>query len=264
MAGGVTNERIIDLIKTGTPEAQIMDLVRKEGLAFTPSGASQMAIRDAGGDLALTGFLSQFSKDHGVNPAPGAGVASNGNVEASRPSSQEWNGSGPNSTQGAPAGRFGWVLGLDAEFGGDEVAKLYFTDNSTQSVNAGQGVTLDVGGHYRPYQSALDFVGTVGYKYVTTKASNATITLTRTVFEFRADYWLNRDVWIGAGPVMHTGIKLNSGGFAQNLGFDNATGVTAKFGWNLLALSYTAMKYKDEFGTTYSANNFGLSLVARF
>jgi len=162
------------------------------------------------------------------------------------------------------AGHFGFAGNLNLEFGGDEVARVYFQDQSEQSVRAGQGATLALGGHYRPADSNFDFTATVGYKFVTTKATNATISLNRTVFELRADYFLPNSTWIGAGPVWHSGIRLDADGLAPNMDFGTASGFTVKYGWKWIAASYTAIKYKDEFGLTYSGDAFGISLVGRF
>lgn len=162
------------------------------------------------------------------------------------------------------SGHGGWVLKADAEFGGDEVAKVYFANGDTQSVRAGQGMSLGVGGHYRPADSKWDFSGTVGFKYTSTKAVNTNINMNRTVFEFRVDRFLEDGWWIGAGPVVHTGIRFNADGLAPNLGFDSATGLTAKVGWRWIALSYTGITYKDEFKNSYAASSVGVSLIGRF
>ena len=162
------------------------------------------------------------------------------------------------------SGHGGWVLRTDVEFGGDEVAKVYFANGETQSVKAGQGISLGVGGHYRPADSKWDFSGTVGLKYTSTRAVNTNINMNRTVFEFRADHFLQDGWWIGAGPVWHTGIRFNADGLAPNLAFDSAMGMTAKVGWKWVALSYTGITYKDEFKNSYAASNLGVSLIGRF
>jgi hypothetical protein len=161
-------------------------------------------------------------------------------------------------------GKGGWVFKLGAEFGGDEVAKVYFSDGSTQSINAGQGLSLGVGGHYSPAGTKWDFNGTVGFKYTSTKGRDASINMNRTELEFRADRFLEEGWWIGAGPVIHTGTRFSAGGFAPNVDFDSATGLTAKVGWKWVALSYTGIKYKSEFGQSVDASNFGIVFFGRF
>jgi hypothetical protein len=65
MAGGVTKERIITLIKAGTPESEIKDLIRHEGLAYQSTATTQSEIREAGGDASLTAFIYNFNQEHG-------------------------------------------------------------------------------------------------------------------------------------------------------------------------------------------------------
>ena len=167
-------------------------------------------------------------------------------------------------TSPASQGHFGFTMYTGASFGGDEIAKLYFTDGSTQSVNAGQGLEFGVGCHYKLPALPVDLSATVGYKSVTTAAKNADIHLDRTVLELRADYLINRTWWIGAGPVWHKSINFDAGGLAPNIGFQDASGATVKVGWRWFALSYVNMKYTDEFGGKYDASNLGLSVIGKW
>ena len=68
MAGSVTKDRIITMIKAGTPESQIKDLIRQEGLAFKSTAATQSEIREAGGEVSLTAFIYHFSEEYGEAP----------------------------------------------------------------------------------------------------------------------------------------------------------------------------------------------------
>lgn len=63
LAGGITKERLISMVKAGTPEAQIRATVKAEGLDFNPRGSVLAEIRDAGGSLGLTVFLEGFRKE---------------------------------------------------------------------------------------------------------------------------------------------------------------------------------------------------------
>jgi hypothetical protein len=66
MAGSVTNDQIIQMIKSGTSEKAIQERIKKEGLAFSPTGETQMAIRNAGGSLDLTCFIYMTAGGKGV------------------------------------------------------------------------------------------------------------------------------------------------------------------------------------------------------
>lgn len=160
--------------------------------------------------------------------------------------------------------KFGFTAGVGLSAGGDELAKVVFTDGSSQSIKAGQGVDFFVGGHFKPANSQFDINGTAGIKYESTAASNANINLSRKVFELRADYLVNDAVWIGAGPVWHKGIELDTDGFVPNLRYQDAQGITVKLGWKFVALSYTDLEYKDEYGYKYDASNIGISLIGKF
>jgi len=158
----------------------------------------------------------------------------------------------------------GFVISGALEFGGDKVATVVYTDGSTQSVNAGQGVSLSIGGHYRFSSLPIDIMATAGYKYVTTKASNANIYISRVVPALQVSYWFTDSWWAGVGPTWHTNNEFRGGQFVQNLKFDSAMGETVQGGWRWVALSYTNMKYKDQFGNKYDASNFGVVFIGRF
>ena len=75
MAGSVTKDRIITMIKARTPESQIKDLIRQEGLAFKSTAAIQTEIREAGGEVSLTAFIYRFSEEYGEAPESAAAKA---------------------------------------------------------------------------------------------------------------------------------------------------------------------------------------------
>ena len=153
----------------------------------------------------------------------------------------------------------GWLMTFNAEFGGDAVATVLFTDGSEQDVNAGQGISLSVGRFFRPNAGPLMYSAGLGYKYVTTKAENADITLTRFVLDARVDRGLANHLWIGAGPVLHVGTKLRTDGLGPNESYDPALGINFRFGWKALSVTYTMMSYKGELGGTYNASGIGFS-----
>lgn len=168
---------------------------------------------------------------------------------------------GPAPQGPAPTAGFGFVLEGVAEFGGDEVATVYFEDGDDQDVKTGQGVTAAVGGHYRTAGfSYWDFRATGGYKYVTTKADNADINISRLVWEVAADYVFPNKWWLGGGITHHSGIELDGDGYFEDVEFDDATGYTLEAGWSFIGVSYTGMDYKA-YGETVDASNFGVFLI---
>jgi len=158
----------------------------------------------------------------------------------------------------------GFALSAAFEFGGDKVATVLYTDNSTQSVNAGQGASISLGGHYRFDSPGLDIMATLGYKYVTTKASNANIYIGRVVPALEVSYYFTDSWWAGVGPVWHVNNEFRGGTLVQNLKFDTSMGVNLQAGWKYIALTYTNIKYTDQYKNKYDASNFGLMFVGRF
>jgi hypothetical protein len=81
MAGGLTNDQIIEMVKAGKSDTEIIGIIHEEGLAFSPDGATQTAIRNAGGDLALTASISQYSSHSAVSQARTGGASKIGTLE---------------------------------------------------------------------------------------------------------------------------------------------------------------------------------------
>lgn len=158
----------------------------------------------------------------------------------------------------------GFVVQGNFEFGGDKIAQVFYTNGENQSVNAGQGVTLAVGGHYQFASPKLDISATLGYKYVTTKASNANIYVGRTVVEVLGSYSFTDSWWMGVGPVWHVNNSFHGDTYLQNRNFDKALGFTGKVGWKFVALSYTSINYNDQFKNKYNASNVGVDIIGRF
>jgi len=163
-----------------------------------------------------------------------------------------------------PGSHFGLVLEAAAEFGGDNVVKVFYTNGDTQDIRAGQGVTLSGGLHYRLAQLPLDIAATVGYKFVRTGDFNTDLGIDRVVFKVTGTYELPRHFWIDAGPVWHTAVKLNGDGYVPDVSFDDAIGVTAGFGWRWFGVTYTAITYKSPLTRNVDANNVGVTATWKF
>lgn len=163
--------------------------------------------------------------------------------------------------QGGPS--FALVLDLGVEYGGDHVATTFFTNGNEQKMLAGQGGTAALGVEVRPHRAhPLAGRATVGYKFVTTAADNASIRLTRIPIEVVGSYQLGRDVWAGAGYVHHAAVKYEGDGFAEDASFSGGHGVTAELGWRWFALTYTYMTYRlEEIDETFDASSVGVSAI---
>ena len=157
------------------------------------------------------------------------------------------------------------LIDFTAEFGGDPVAEVLFTSGDDQDVRAGQGLSVGVGGEYTvPSVKQLKFRAWISYKYLTTQADNADITLTRVPINFTANWMFTDDIRLGAGLAMQTGIKFKAGGLGDDIDFDNASGPMVELAWRWIGLRYTLMDYEDGAGETYNANALGVTLNFAF
>ncbi len=157
---------------------------------------------------------------------------------------------------------FGLVGELAVEYGGDRFAEFRYTDGRTQTMRAGQGGTAALGVTVRPgVASRLGARATVGVKFVTTAADNATILLTRIPVELVGTVQITDDVWAGAGYVYHGRIRYSGDGFGPDVAFDPAHGATVEAGWRWLGLTYTKIAYTDAFGFEYDASSVGATAI---
>lgn len=158
-----------------------------------------------------------------------------------------------------------FLLGAALEFGGDNLAEVYFTDGSTQTMNAGQGGTLFAGGQLRLTKNEKLFLrGSVGIKYLTTKADNAHIRLTRIPLALSLNYLPVKKLRLATGIVSHQAINLKFDGVGQDAKFTAVPGLQFEAGYGVFALSYTAMTYKDGSNASYRANAIGLTISGVF
>ena len=147
------------------------------------------------------------------------------------------------------------------EYGGDDVAEVYFVDGSKQSVKAGQGASIGIGTEFQvPSLKKLLFHATAGYKFVTTKADNANISLSRVPIQLTANWMATKKLRFGAGLASHQAIHFKADGIGEDITFRSAMGPTVELAYSVIGLTYTAMTYKDQANRSYSANAIGVSL----
>jgi hypothetical protein len=161
-------------------------------------------------------------------------------------------------------GHFGFVLETAAEFGGDDVVKVFYDNGDTQDLRAGQGVTLAAGVHYQPASLPVDFAATVGYKFVRTRDFNSDLGINRIVFKLTGTYALPNHFWVDAGPVLHTSTKVSGAGFIPDINFDDSVGVTLGAGWRWFGISYTNIRYSSAVTGSVDASNVGVTFTWKF
>lgn len=148
------------------------------------------------------------------------------------------------------------------EFGGDDVAEVYFVDGSKQSVKAGQGGSIGLGAEFQvPTVKRLLFHATAEYKFVTTKADNANIRLSRIPVHLTANWMVAEKLRLGAGIASHQAIRFKADGFGEDIKLRSTPGPVFEIAYSGIGLTYTAMNYKDQANEKYSANAVGISFT---
>ncbi len=171
------------------------------------------------------------------------------------------------STATSTRPHFGFSLEAAYEVGGADLATAYFTDGSTKNIRAGQGVTLGVGGNYRPtLHSPWDISLMAGYKFDNAGGSDGggSIKFERIPIDLIGSYEWQNGIRLGAGPVYHTAVKLSGDGFFPDVKFKDAFGEEIQAGWKWVALSYTFIRYKDDFGDTVDGGSWGIRFIGNF
>lgn len=154
-----------------------------------------------------------------------------------------------------------FLAGAAIEFGGESIAEIFFDDGSSQSVNAGQGGSIFAGGEFFfNEKEKISLRGTVGFKYLTTKATDYNITLTRIPIELSVNLYTKNNLRFGAGFTSHQNIVFNSGGLTEKERFSGGFGPKFEFAWKWIGISYTIMSYKDSSNFSFNANAIGITL----
>lgn len=151
------------------------------------------------------------------------------------------------------------------EYGGDEILEVLFTSGSTQSVRAGQGGYVAVGGEFSHAKvSAFLVRASIGFKYNTTAADDANIRLTRLPINLIAYYKPTEDIRIGVGTATHANGRFKGDGFVEDVDFTSSVGPRFEVGYKWIALTYTVLNYFDESDVQVGASSIGLSLSTTF
>lgn len=147
------------------------------------------------------------------------------------------------------------------EYGGDEILKVFFTNGGDQSMKAGQGGFLAIGGQLQFAKvKFLLLRATIGIKYNTTAAENANIRLTRLPINLIPYLKINDDFRLGIGISSHQSVILKGDGFFPDVDFTSSLGPRVEFGYKWVAVSYTAISYTKGTTEKFSANSLGVSV----
>lgn len=161
--------------------------------------------------------------------------------------------------------RVGFLGQLDLDYGGDDVATVFFEDDDSQNIKAGQGMAVSLGAYFRPIaSSSFEIDASVGYKFSTTAASNADIGVERTMLQLGVAHRWPNGFYLGGGLVENLSPTVNGDGFFEDIDFDNATGYNVEIGWRWISLHYTGMTYKSDLYEDVDASHFGVRFTYRY
>ena len=161
--------------------------------------------------------------------------------------------------------RVGFLAQVDLDYGGDNVATVFFEDDDSQNVKAGQGMAVSVGAYFRPIaNSTFEIDASVGYKFSTTAASNADIGVERTMLQLGVSHRWPNGFYLGGGLVQNMGPTVDGDGFFEDIDFDDAQGFNLEIGWRWVALHYTDMTYESDLYEDVDASHFGVRFTYRY
>jgi len=166
------------------------------------------------------------------------------------------------------------VFSVGYESGGETIGSFTFTDGSTENLTAGGGLSI-AGGMYAPLRRGFGILATLGYKYETVNASNATIEFTRIPLEFLAVKDLGGRHDIAAGMTYHLSPTYSCSGSSatgcnRNITFDDAMGFLAEYSYSFgqrdhrgmkIGVRYTNIQYKT---STISVDGSSTGLFIHF
>ena len=151
------------------------------------------------------------------------------------------------------------------EYGGDEFLTVFFTNGEDQTMRAGQGGYLSLGGQLE-FQKVKSFMlrASIGIKYNTTAAENANIRLTRLPINFIPYLKIKDDFRLGVGVTSHQNVRFKGDDFFEDIDFTSSLGPRFEFGYKWFALTYSSLNYSPEMGEEISASSLGLSISYAF
>ena len=142
---------------------------------------------------------------------------------------------------------------------------MFFEDDDSQNVKAGQGMAISMGGYFRPIASspsksrpAWATSSRPRRRRMPTSAWNAPCCSSGV-----SHRWPN-GFYLGGGLVQHMSPTVDGDGFFEDIDFDDATGFNLEVGWRWIALHYTDMTYESDLYEDVDASHFGVRFTYRF
>jgi hypothetical protein len=157
---------------------------------------------------------------------------------------------------------------VGADFGGDELVTVTFTNGESRTIHANDGVFLGGGVSILNDSKDVEAEISLSYKVDTINASNGTVTWSRWPIDALLFYRLP-SMRLGGGLTYHLNPELTGSGVVGNVfdKFDNALGFILQADYSIserrhIGLRYTGIEYKlNSPGLQGTAKSNGLGLV---
>ena len=145
-----------------------------------------------------------------------------------------------------------WVIGLGMDFGGEELGKLYYTDGSSASVKANNGIAINAGaiianGKNSPFSTQI----TLGYKFGGPRGDGGDVTWSAIPLEVIEYYRANNmRTGLGISYQIRPQLSVNLPASSYTDSYNNAIGFIAQVGWApvrehySIDLRYTSIKFQ--------------------
>jgi len=155
-----------------------------------------------------------------------------------------------------------------ADFGGDTLVTVIFTDGSQQSIKANELLSLGAGVSIVNEAGDIEAEVSLSYKFAAISASNGDVTFSRWPLDALVFYRLP-ELRLGGGLTYHINPKLSGSGVASGLDatFDDALGLLLQADYRVtpkinLGIRYTSLDYKLRVGgATATARSSGVGVV---
>jgi len=163
-----------------------------------------------------------------------------------------------------PRHRGGAALQVGLDGGGDAMREF-----NPSTITAGQGVSVSLGGYYRPIESSpFEITGLIGGKagfFFPVRGGGYESNTWRVMAQVLGNYRFNNKWYVAGGLVYHISPRFYDDDPAgTDVDFKNALGVTAEFGWSFIGVQYTYMRYSSDAFGDFDASNVGLRFTMHF
>lgn len=165
------------------------------------------------------------------------------------------------------------MLKVGADFGGDELVTVTFTNGDTRTIHANDGLFLGGGVSILNDERDVEAEISLSFKFDTINASNGEVTWSRWPLDALLFYRLP-SMRVGGGLTYHINPELKGSGVVGNVfdKYDNALGFIVQADYSIserhhIGVRYTGIEYKlnaPGLQGTAKSNGFGLVFSASF